>query len=197
MNRFLVGLIDTIIVIISVPIFGFIINKIVNGILKFLVKHFGVWVTNFIANRITFIGTVHHELSHALLAFITGAKITKIDLFYPQGNTLGRVEFKTRGGKLIQSLQLTMSAIAPVLLGACTEYLLIYYGLANCNIIWLKVIICYLIISILFHMTMSKQDVYSAVKGLPIVSILLFVIFSILNINIIQLVQNTVLALIN
>jgi hypothetical protein len=197
MSRLLVGLIDTIIIILIVPIFGYIIDKIVDCILKFLVKHFGVWITNFIANRLTFMGTVHHELSHALLAFITGAKITKIDLFYPQGNTLGRVEFKTRGNKIMQSLQLTMSAIAPVILGTCTEYLLVNYALVNCDVIWLKVIIYYLIISILFHMTMSKQDVHSAVKGLPIVTLIIFIIFSILDINIIHIVQNTVSTLVN
>lgn len=183
------ALINTIIIILMIPLIGIIINWITDNIIRFIYRHFGRLVTLFIANYLTFIGTVHHELAHAIFAFCTGAKIIKIDLFYPAGHTLGKVIFKPRGNVITKSIQLTMSAIAPVILGCITEYFLISYITANSLSGIASFVIYYLIISILLHMTMSKQDIENALKGLPICTIIIYVIVYATKFNIFAIIN--------
>lgn len=73
------SLINTIFIILLIPIFGFIVDKLVQCIIKALSEIIGYTLTNIIVNRLTFVGTMIHEISHALIATITGAKVTKID----------------------------------------------------------------------------------------------------------------------
>ena len=167
----------TAICILVIPCIGLLINFITEILLNSIASIFGGKTANFVANRVTFIGTVHHELSHALFAFLTGAKVTKIELFRPVGDRLGQVGFITRGNNVLKSIQLTMSSIAPVICGTITEYILIYkLDISNYHIA-IKIIYLYIIISILFHMTMSTQDIKNALRGLPICT---FIIFSII-----------------
>lgn len=189
MNRAFIALEGTILILLVVPCIGFINDWFINIIIRRMYYTFGSKLTKFIANYLTFIGTVHHELSHAITAFCTGAKVTKIELFYPSGPTLGRVSFIPRGNRITKSIQLTLSAIAPVILGCVTEYILIKYVIANSNGIILTVIIYYLIFSIFLHMTMSKQDTKNAIKGLPICTLLIFCVLFATKINIVSLLS--------
>lgn len=181
------SLISTLIVILIFPVIGFIIDKIVYIIIKNIYKLFGKFITNLIANWLTFIGTVHHEMAHAIMLFITGAKIIKIDFFHPSGATLGKVSFQTRGNKILKSIQLTLGSIAPVIAGLTSIYFLIYRVLAICSETWQIVLTLYLIVSILLHTTMSKQDIKNALSGLPVCSIIIFLIFLFTKFNLISL----------
>ena len=187
MTRAILALINTVIIIMIIPIIGIIINWITDKIIRFIYRYFGRLVTLLIANYLTFVGTMHHELAHAIFAFCTGAKIIKIDLFYPEGHTLGKVIFKPRGNAITKSIQLTMSAIAPVVLGCITEYFLISYVSANSLSGIASFVIYYLIISILLHMTMSKQDIENAIEGLPICTIIVYWIVFATRFNILTL----------
>ena len=64
-------------VIIIIPLIGMIINFIVTIILSRIIRG---KLYLFVANTLTFPGVMYHELSHALFAFITGAKIEKISM---------------------------------------------------------------------------------------------------------------------
>ncbi|MBO5552079.1 MAG: hypothetical protein J5966_08985, partial [Lachnospiraceae bacterium] len=113
--------------------------------------------TFLLMNFVTYPGTVHHELSHALLIFLTGGRLRKICLV-PSPTTLGHVEFNTRGNIFFRSLQLSLSAVAPVLCGLVTEVLLFTYVYPNVGLTWQKVLFFYLAISIFVHLTLSIQD---------------------------------------
>ncbi len=118
-----------------------------------------------IMNFLTYPGTVHHELAHALLVFITGGKVKKICLV-PSPTTLGHVEFQTRGNIFMRSLQLSLSAVAPVLCGLATEALLFFKLYPNLAETWQLVLFYYLAASIFIHMTMSVQDLINFFHGL-------------------------------
>ena len=189
-ERLIIAAISTTIVIFVIPLIGLLIDFIRSTLSKALINSVGVNITLFLMNRLTFIGTVHHELSHALYGFITGAKITKIELFKPHGNTLGQVNLTPRGPLILRSFQLCMSAIAPTVQGLITECILLKTFPAQSEIVWLKVIIIYVIVSIFIHMTMSMQDIKSALKGLPVCAILIYAVCFAFNINIINIITN-------
>lgn len=175
------SLVQTLVIVLIIPILGLVIGQLQNIIAKVISRLLGGKIAYIVINMLMFIGVVHHELSHALLALVTGAKIVSIELFHPQNGTLGKVKFIPRGNKIIQSVQLTLSAIAPVIIGCVSEYILITYVLASTESVVIKCVVYYLIISILMHMTMSKQDIKNAIKGLPACSLLIFIIVSIVN----------------
>lgn len=127
-------------------------------------------------NYLTYPGTVHHELAHALLAFITGARVLRINLI-PHGNRLGSVEFEPRGNIILRSIQLSLSAVAPVICGAASMFMMLYLILPKCSLAWHYVLFIYIFVSIFFHMTMSTQDTRNFLKGFPVCMLILFVIF--------------------
>ena len=80
-------------------------------------------------NYITFVGVMHHELSHALLAFLSGAKVTEIKLFRIHHNdgALGYVAYAPRGNFILQSIQKVVTSIAPIICGFISCSLLFLY----------------------------------------------------------------------
>ena len=113
-------------IIVAIPLTGFLINLFVTRLLSALlglIDHSGKLFL-FIANTLTFPGVCYHELSHALFAFITGAKIKKIVLYHKQKDTLGSVEMIPRGPLPLKWLQLSFSACAPVITGLIGEKVL-------------------------------------------------------------------------
>lgn len=184
MNRIIDSAITTLVIALFIPCIGYLIDKVINIVLNTVTKYSSSFVSRFIYNRLTFIGVMHHELSHALFAFITGAKIIKIDLFKPQGNTLGSVTFIPRGNKITQSIQMTSTAIAPVVMGIINSYILLFKALAICNSNFIKGIIIYVIISILIHSTLSRQDIKNWLRGLPLTVIFIFILVFIIKFNI-------------
>jgi hypothetical protein len=161
-------------------LFDIFIQMIVNTIARF----FGSSVAFFFSNVLTFIGVVHHELSHALFAFITGAKIMEIKLFTLNGgDSLGHVKFAPRGNWLFQSIQLCLASIAPMVTGFISLWLLYqYYLVSSLSGVGL-VLFFYVCISILLHMRLSRQDISVALKGLPVCFVLLVVFFCVTRIN--------------
>ena len=174
-ERLLAAVISTAIIILVVPLIGLLIDFITEEVTKSLAKGLGPTVALFIMNYLTFVGTIHHECSHALYALITGAKVTSMQIFKPDGNRLGCVQLQPRGIWLTQSLQLTLSAIAPTVQGLISEILL-FNLFMFVTPIWLKILVGYVMVSIFFHMTMSGADIKIYMKGVPLLIPVLFII---------------------
>lgn len=166
----------------AIPTFGLILGLILKTIYKKLAQSIGYKKAHFIFNRLSFVGVFHHELSHALLATITGAKVTKIVFFKPEGDRLGYVEYKTRGNIIFKSIQNALSSIAPVLCG-CLSLFGLFKLITLCSLpIWALILVIYAMISIVLHMTMSGQDFKTMWKGVPVVTLILFLLCTIFKI---------------
>lgn len=180
--------------IILLMCFGRILDGITNMICLLLSSLLGSMFAYLVYNIGTFIGTIHHELSHAFLAFLTGAKITKLNLykFDKTSNTLGSVEFITRGPVILQSIQLCLSAVAPVFVGFITLVgMLVYYSYGRI-VGYYNILYWYVFVSILCHMRLSAQDIKMAVKGLPICYTILVILFYYMNWDLIGYVKGLV-----
>lgn len=172
MNIIINSILTSIIIVIALTLIGYLMGVIKKYITKFLGKIVGRNLALVFVNRITFIGTVIHELSHALFATLSGAQVTKVKLLEFRGNTLGSVEYIPRGNFITKSVQHTLSAYAPVVCGILLEWLLIFKVGYSSNI-WVNILKIYAMLSILLHMTMSKQDIKMCLKGLPICILLI------------------------
>jgi len=145
----------------------------------------GVTSTLLFFNFLTFPGVMHHELSHAFFAFITGAKVCSIDLFHlPKDGSLGSVSYIPRGPFLLQGLQMSLSSIAPSVTPLITVPFLYKYaqGLSGTPMY----VVYYLILSILAHIGMSDADFKGLIKGLIqtfIIIIILVTIYILFNPN--------------
>ena len=175
-NIFLRSLVETLLVFGIMLVLGCIV-AVINWLLSLvLAMVIGGIPTFFIMNFVTYPGTVHHELSHALFIFLTGGKVRRICLV-PSPTTLGHVEFRTRGNIFFRSLQLSLSAVAPVLCGLMTELLLFTYVYPLTEAGWQKVLFFYLAVSIFIHLTLSIQDLINFFHGLLPSLVVFFLIF--------------------
>lgn len=166
---------------------GLLVEGVGNLITRCLAVLLGGKTAFFIRNRLTFVGTVHHELSHALFALISGARVTRVELFRVRGDQLGCVEFYPRGNGFTRALQMTLASIAPVVCGTGSLCLLVWVWLFCCGEVWQYALVGYLGISIFFHMNMSGQDVKNALRGMPFTVLLCYLIFFITKINLLPL----------
>lgn len=162
----IVSFLFTIIVLSVVLIIGRLIDMISSFLLGFLSRVFTPSIANIVINRLTFPGTILHELSHAFAIWLTGGKIVKIKLFEFGTPHLGHVEFCIRGSKFKQALQLSLGSCAPVLFGLLYEYILIRIVFLYPLSVLSRCLLWYLIISILVHMSMSKSDLKNYFFGL-------------------------------
>jgi len=178
-NAAVYAVLETVILFLIILITGFLINLISAVITDALAGIIGSVPAFILRNYLTYPGTVHHELSHALLAFITGARIKKIVLL-PKGAALGSVEIETRGNLFLRALQLSLSAIAPVILGAVSLFSMWSFILPRTKEIWQYILFWYVFVSILFHMSLSGADYRSFFKGLLPTLLLFFLIFLVL-----------------
>jgi hypothetical protein len=140
-----------------------------------IVRTAGSWI-----QYATFLGTVHHELSHALLAVITGAKLNRVSLLNlnPASSSLGSVTYTCRGTRMARAVQSAMSSFAPMLLGSVSLYFLGSYVFGTgFNHVVLKIFLLYLMFSIFVHMSLSKQDVKNILSEMVYLVILLYIIF--------------------
>ncbi|MCR5625758.1 MAG: hypothetical protein K6F99_00425 [Lachnospiraceae bacterium] len=170
---FILAILITVALPFAFMLLGLIIQGVSNAITTVISMFLGGVIGFAVRNYVTYVGVVHHEFAHALLAFITGAKIKKITLI-PKGATLGSVEFAPRGYKVFQSLQLTLSSIAPVICGTISLFIMWKYILPHCSAPWHYIIFFYVFISILFHADLSLQDISNALKGLPLTMLVVF-----------------------
>lgn len=173
------ALAETLAIFLIVLIVGFLINLINTGITGSLSAVIGAVPAFIIRNYLTYPGTIHHELAHALLVVLTGARLIRINLV-PKGTTLGSVEFEPRGNLFTKALQLSLSAIAPVVLGSVSLFLLWSFAIPNLHEIWQFILFWYIFASILFHMTMSGADYMNFFKGFIPSFIVIFLVFLIL-----------------
>ena len=96
-------------IILSVIIIGSLIEKLDILQIRLLTQAFNGKVACLIVNRLTFVGTIIHEYSHAFFAMLSGAKVTEIRCFdIGKGDQLGHCSFYTQGSKLQQMMQLTL-----------------------------------------------------------------------------------------
>lgn len=128
-------------------------------------------------NVLTFPGVMHHELAHAVVAFVLGAKIKKINLYKIQGGSLGSVTYVPRGPKVLKALRESLSSAAPVFMGIVTECILVSMILTFSLHPVVFVFLVYLAICILIHMDMSMTDIIVYAKGTPLCFCVLFVVF--------------------
>ena len=177
-NILVSALINTGIIIAGILLLGLLAECLQQLIVQAIVFLSNPRTAKLIVNRITFVGVVHHELSHALLAFLTGAKITKISLFKPdkKSGPLGSVSFLPRGFGIMQAVQRTLASIAPVPCGMTTSWLIYSLALPECSEIWHYAIVIYILVSILVHMNLSPADIKAAAKGAPYICLIIFVI---------------------
>lgn len=131
---------------------------------------------------LTYPGVVYHELSHALFAFISGAKVCKISLKRTpmadgSGYVLGSVSFIPRGPKVLQAIQKTLSGIAPLITGMAAMAAMLAYAFPACTQTWQTVVCAYLFLCLLLHTDLSRQDLMNILAGLPLVLLVLLVVF--------------------
>lgn len=175
------SIIYAIVILLICPLGGALINKILTTFISAICRVFDRTGNLFlcVANTITFMGVVFHELSHAFIAFILGAKIRKINLYKKTGNRLGSVMYSPKGPAILRSLQMSLSAAAPVFMGAIAQ-IYIFYILQNMHMpIWACLILYYLSFSIALHMDMSAEDIGVYLKGIPICLLLIVIIMAI------------------
>lgn len=178
LKTILISFVMSILTCVSVIIIGAGIEKIQKLEIKLLMHFMSPKKALFIADRLTFPGTMLHEIAHALIAWTTGAVIQKIKLLtFFDAHRLGYVYFCPRGNKVQQYFQLSIVSCAPVLLGMIE--LNIIYGIYTSIIapLWLQILLIYLFISILNHMTMSTADVKNYCRGLIVVLPVVFLVF--------------------
>lgn len=143
--------------------------------LKYYATAFGAKCAMFLDSKLMFIGVVHHELSHALFAVLTGAKLKKVRLFKlnTKDGRLGYVEFIPRGRKLSQLLQKGLTSIAPIIMGSCTLIFLFEFLRENNDFSNFRVYIILIVaLHIANHTAMSKQDWKVSAPALPFLYLL-------------------------
>lgn len=171
--------IDAFVIVASLIFLGAYASFVRSFMVRACTWMFGPGIANFIDSRLTFIGVIHHELAHAFMAFITGAKITGMDLFKVKGNTLGSVHIAPRGPFILRLVQLALSGTAPVTMGAFTLYLIyysMYYNITEFN--WTHLIGLLVVMCISYHMSLSKQDIKVAWLGVVVIYLLLVLLFT-------------------
>lgn len=175
---------NTIFVLGIVIALGYVLNVFKMKMLDLTCKLFGKTVGSFLINRFTFVGVIHHELSHALMALIWGAQVTEVNIFKFKGDTLGNIKFIPRGPKFFKDLQICFAALAPAICGISTLYLLFNYVNMRFDFIWWQwAILIYIELSILLHMTLSSVDIKAAVKGMFTTLVITYIILFFTKIN--------------
>lgn len=152
---------------------------------------------NFIESCLSYPGVAWHELSHALFATITGAKVTSISLRRRpapdgKGYILGSVLYVPRGPRALRSLQMFLTGIAPAITGLAGMAAIAVLAFPNCTEIWHWVIWIYLFVCLLLHSGPSSQDLKGVGAGAPLVALILFVAFLFVPFDAAALVENAV-----
>lgn len=191
--RLVTAAISTILILLVIPVAGYLILLARKGLLYLLGMIFDGETIWLIANRLTFPGVIHHECAHALFVVLTGAKIQDVELFHPQNDRLGSVTWYAKSVfPGAQSIQCTLVSVAPVILGILDFCLLYAFLLPRCTQVWQTILIVYLMLSIFFHATMSSQDIRIAWKGLPVCALILLVVFFVTGFDAAAVLQHTI-----
>lgn len=157
-------LVGTVLFPVAILLLGVVMELFAQAITTVISLFTGVLIAFGIRTYATYIGTVIHELAHATFAFLTGAKVKKITLV-PKGTTLGSVEYEPRGNKFFRGLQMSLSAIAPTIVGTFLLFYLFTQVHPHLTEAWHFVLFYYLALSILFHMDLSLVDLRNFFAG--------------------------------
>lgn len=166
-NRLIGALVLAVIMCASFIVIGVFVEKVKGAEYRALTNASGPRIANLVVYRLTFPGTVLHEFAHATFAFLTGAKVNKIQCFSVKKNTLGYVEYTMRGRKVQMALQSAATSCAPVVAGVAA-LILLAGKFAGTDVLWVKALTGYLMICVFNHMNMSSVDVKGYAKGLPV-----------------------------
>lgn len=183
------ALILTLGISLTLLVIGLLMGKlrhlVIEGALRRLV---GAKAAIIVGYYLTIIGTLHHELAHALGYLITGGQVHRISIIpkaQPDGTMrLGYVVGSTRGPWLLRAIQNTASATAPLWMGFLSVYLLTRFALPRVTDAGMTIFLCYVIVSIVLHMELSKPDLKVLSQGiLPVLLLLYAVIVAVLIIH--------------
>lgn len=166
----------TLIAIFFVIIVGAIMNLIERLQLNLLTKILGIGPALFICNYFTIAGTIIHECAHALFAICSGAKVKEISFLDLKGDSLGHVTYVVRGPFFMKAIQHSLCACAPVFVGLVCELIIINQIFYENYPIWGQVILWYLAISVIDHMSMSPIDIIHYFQGIWAVIPIVFTI---------------------
>lgn len=175
-------MVETLIIAIGIQVVFVVVAILLDKTTSLLVNILGTITSkkavNIVYNIVTFIGVVHHEISHALIAKISGAKVTGINLYKVDlsRGTLGSIGFRARGPKLLKDIQRSLTAMAPIITAPITMYFMYHYGVVGCENIWILSFMYYSMLSIALHMTLSKEDWYIYRKGCIGTTLILWII---------------------
>ena len=166
------SLINALVICLALPLIGIAVEficehlfrKIMPGAFYFLVY-----------NYLTIPGVMWHELSHATFAVVTLAKVNNIDLLKPKNGSLGRVNFTPRGPYILRCAQLSLASCAPVITGMLAVFGYIHLIKTHSFSLPVHIILGYLIICIVLHMTMSGADLKLYFQGIWVFYILFFI----------------------
>lgn len=165
------------IIVLSIILLGGVASLIRTFSIRTYTVVFGPRMAQFIDTKLTFIGVIHHELSHFILAILTGAKVKQLRLINPKDGTLGSVDIVPRGPLVIRLLQQSLSGLAPVFCGAITLYIIYYYGIYGTKTVnYMTILLVIIAMCISYHMSMSKQDMKIAAGGLWLLYLLIVLI---------------------
>ena len=190
MNYLLSGLIITLII----PVWGLLIYLINTALYRILSKITSEKTAMIIVNWLTIPGVIHHELSHAALAAVTGAHITEFRPFWPDKNTgsLGHVNFTAQGPLFARCIQYTFISTAPVLLGTASTVLLFLFSQRTALPLHTVILIIYMTFSIIIHASMSFADVKIMLRGIWVLYLAACVFCLYTRIDLIQMISNTI-----
>ncbi len=158
------GCVLALVVLSAVPALGFFIGTCRKYASRAIASAFGPRAAFFVMNYATFPGVILHELSHTLVAKLSGCRIDEVKLFEPSGDSLGYVRFSCIGPKRRQAFQMAASACAPVLCGlALVPGIWRLAGMFHGAL--LQAMLFHAAVSVGCHMTMSRADMKSYRKG--------------------------------
>lgn len=168
-------IINSVQVILGILGLSWLIDKVTSFVLYSIVAPItSSGIAYFIAAKLTFPGVIVHECSHALGAFITGARVIEFHPFYffvKNGGTLGEVVVGYNTG-LWGNVQKFVTGIGPLI--GCSVVL---YFLSKWNPDgYYKGIKIWLTISMIIHMNMSGQDIRVLAPSIPFMIIAMSII---------------------
>ena len=156
----------TLLFFVAMIVLGLIASGIEHLIINIMSLFLGPAFALVFSNYITFPGTILHELSHAAVAFLTGAQITEIKVFEFSLTSLGHVSYRNRGPKLQREIQDCLTACAPVITGTFAAGFLWDVIRNNTFSTGAFVALVYLLVCVIDHMTMSIPDVINYFRGI-------------------------------
>lgn len=168
----LLGILKSLVLCLVIFSSAVLIGRVVDSFDDFLLNKIsgasGCKIACFAINRLMFPGVIIHELAHAVMAWATGARVTKIRcLTLFSKDVLGYVNFVPTGKPSRQAVQNCLISCAPVLSGLFLVPACVFGILSPTSGPIAMILYAWLGLSILCHARMSRQDMDIYLKALP------------------------------